>query len=446
MSVFTMSAKTAPVSIITGEPSHLLSGVRNFVEPDVGKLALRMRTVVGEQAEQIRHDAPLTVARAAEWLLDNAVEVADVLMAMPVAVPYSRPMLLEAFENTTRRWMDPDRTAALVREESQAPHNSRAVFPQVVFHNLAGNLFVSGWESITYATLLGAASLIRCSEADRIFPSIWAFALSKFSALGTDVAAVCEWDRADFARLRTAAEASDAIVAFGGNDAVRAVREAAPWNRTFAGHGSAHSFAIVSGEELRHNPVEWLSEHCAYDFSLYDQQGCLSPRAIFVEDLHKRDVDRFVDALHGAMVNWSKLLPRRRLSLPDSAALARARDAVLLDAACGGPSRRVSADQDPFLITVKPCHQFTLGPVSRYVDVYLYKDVAEVEAALAPYAGQISTLGVVDPRRSVPGLVRMLRASRVCEIGQMQKPPLSWCLDGYRPLQKMLKFQSVQIR
>lgn len=446
MSVFTMPAKIAPVSIITGETSHLLSGVRNFVEPDVWKLAQRMRGLVGEQAEQIRHDAPLTVARAAEWLLDNAVEVADVLMTTSAQVPYSRPMLLEAFENTVRRWMDPDRAAALVREETQAPHNSRAVFPQVVFHNLAGNLFVSGWESITHATLLGAASLIRCSESDRIFPSIWAFALSKFSALGTDVAAVCEWDRSDFARLRAAAEATDAIVAFGGDDAVRSVREAAPWNHPFAGHGSTYSFSVVSGEELRHNPVEWLAEHCAYDFSLYDQQGCLSPRALFVEDVHSRDVDRFVDALHGAMVNWSKLLPRRRLSLPDSAALARARDSVLLDAACGGQSRRVSADQDPFLITVKPTQQFQLGPVSRYVDIYLYKDIAEVETALAPYGGQVSTLGVVDPRRSAPGLIRSLRVARVCEIGQMQKPPLSWCLDGQRPLQKMLKFQSAQIR
>src|SRR5690606_28292668 len=124
-----------------------------------------------------------------------------------------------------------------------------------------------------------------------------------------------------------------------------------------------------------------------------------SPRAVFLEDSHSRDVDRFVDALHASLVNWETILPRRRTSLQDSAALARARDTVLLDAACGGPSRRVSVEKDPFLLTVKPTSQFALGPVGRYADVYLYKDLDEVRQMFAPLQGHLSTLGVVDPKR-----------------------------------------------
>lgn len=277
-----------------------------------------------------------------------------------------------------------------------------------------------------------------------MFPGIWALALSKFSVLGSDVAAVCEWSRTDYERFYAAAENSDAVVAFGGEQSVRAVRETTPWNRPFASHGSTVSLSVISGEELRHHPVEWLAEHCAYDVALYDQSGCLSPRAIFVEDLRSRDVDRFVDALHGALVNWEKVLPRRQLSLEDAAALARARDEVLLDAACGGPSRRVSADDDGFLLTVKPAAYFSLGPVNRYADVYLYSDIADVRQVLQSLRGHISTVGVVDLRRPIAELISDLRVSRVCEVGKMQRPPLAWCLDGYRPLQKMLRFQSVQ--
>jgi acyl-CoA reductase-like NAD-dependent aldehyde dehydrogenase len=433
-----------PMTVLTGERLHVLSGLRNLVEPDVEKLAGRLRGRATDQAEQLRHDAPLVISRAAEWVMDNAREIADSIFAGATDVPFSRAMLLEAFGNTLRRWQDVERLTTFVREETHGIAYARPIFPQVVFHNLAGNLFVSGWESITYATLLGAASLVRCSENDRVFPAVWALAISKFSPLGSDAVAVCEWPRNDYGRFAAAAETANATVCFGGDQAVRAVRETTPWNKPFAGHGAAVSFSIIMADELRHNPVEWLAERCAYDIAVYDQQGCLSPRAVFVEDVHSRDVDRFVDALHGALVNWEKVLPRRRITLEDSAALARARDAVLLDAACGGPSRRVSVDKDPFLLTVKPVGQFSLGPVDRYADLYLFKDIEEVRQVLAPLQGHLSSLGVVEPKRMPVALASALKVPRICELGQMQRPPLAWALDGYRPLQKMLRWQSVQ--
>lgn len=423
---------------------RILEGLNNLVSPNVPMVIADLRECCTPRAEQMRHEAPAAIARAAGWLLSNSEEICDVVAAGVGDLPMSRQMLIESFHNCVGRWNDADRLRTLVREETLNLNVGRPLVPGVVFHNLAGNLFLSGWESITNASLLGAASLVRCSENDRVFPGIWAYALMRANSLFADSIAICEWSASDSGRFRHAVELSDAVVCFGSDESVQAIRQATPWNKPFAGHGSTVSFSILTAEELRNNPVEWLAEGCAYDFGVYDQQGCLSPRAIFIEDLYSRDVDRFIDALHSAMVLLEKNLPRALISLADRAALARARDNVLLDAACGGVGRLVSSHNDLFLMTVKAVQQFSLGPVNRYIDVYLYKQFSEVEHLLRPFRDRTSTIAVADPRRSPAHLMSGLQVKRVCEVGSMQTPPLAWCLDGLRPIQKMLRFQTVQ--
>lgn len=431
------------MTVVMGETLNLPSSTNNHFQPEISALVERLRARASDHPDAIREQAPRTIAQAARWVLDNAETLVDNIISAGHS-DFSRPMLLEAFDNTLHRWTDADRLKNLQREDTHAPRNARVRYPKVVFINLAGNLFLSGWEAITHAALIGASSIVRCSEADRVFPGIWARALARFSPLGSDVAVICEWPREDYGRFCAVTEKADAVVAFGGDRAVENVRQITPWNTPFAGHGSTVSLSLITAEELRHSPVELLADQCAYDFAIYDQQGCLSPRAIFVQDTDSRDVDRFVDALHGAMVNWQSRLPRRQLTLEDSAALARSRDEVLLDAACGGQARRVSTDSDPFLVTVKPASYFTLGPVNRYADIYLFNSLDEVENALRPLTGRISTIGVVHPGQSASTLINSLRITRVCEVGSMQRPPLAWYLDGLRPLQKLLRIQTIQ--
>lgn len=424
---------------------HILEGLKNHVTPDVGSLCQALRAESLKDGDTLRHEAPFIVSRAAEWILEYSEEICEVIEAGTRGLPMSRPMLIEAFNNCVSRWIDPERLRGLVREECSSLNVGRPLLPRLIFHNLAGNLFVSGWESITHATLLGAASIVRCSEHDRVFPSVWARALEMAAREVSGLIAVCEWPSEDVGRFKRAINEADATVAFGSDESVYELRRLGAWNKPFSAHGSAVSFAMITAEELRNSPVEWLAEGSAYDFAAYDQQGCLSPRALFLEDRHPRDVDRLVDALYAAATLLERNLPRNVLTLEERAAMARMRDEVLLDAACGGTSRRVSTDKDPFLITVKPISNFSLGPVNRYINIYLYKDLSEIEAALGSLRGRISTLGVPDPRRAPSEFLSNLEIKRVCPLGSMQIPPLSWCLDGYRPLQKFFRMQSIQI-
>lgn len=423
---------------------HILEGLKNFLQPDVTMVCRELRHYHARHGEHLRKDAPAVVAKAASWVLANADRICDDLEAGVARLPMSRPMLKEAFRNCLERWTNAGDLMALVKAETIGLPSAKPHYPQVVFHNLAGNLFVSGWESLTESMLLGACSIVRCSQLDPVFPAIWAYALGLANPMFRDAIAICEWDARDLERGRLASTESDAVVVYGADDTVNALKESVPWNKPYAGHGSTFSFALISRGDIQNGGLERLADCCAYDFIVYDQQGCLSPRAMFVEDHDERYVDRFVDAVYLAMKRWENDLPRQRLLLEDQAALARARDEVLLDAACGGTGRMVSRTDDKFLVTVKPVEQFKLGPVNRYLDMYLYKEPVEVVRALSDYRGHLSTLGVAEPRKlNLIGSEELL-ISRVCELGSMQVPHLGWCLDGYRPLQKLFRFQTVQ--
>src|SRR5690606_18998027 len=121
-----------------------------------------LRHQAGARGEKLRKDAHTTVAAAAEWILQHADEICDIIEAGTPRMPMSRQMLAEAFRNCVGRWTDADDLKSFVKEECAALSSGHPVFPQVIFHNLAGNLFLSGWESIPHAVLLGAASLVRC--------------------------------------------------------------------------------------------------------------------------------------------------------------------------------------------------------------------------------------------------------------------------------------------
>src|SRR5690606_25437645 len=119
--------------------------------PDVPHVVANLREKCVSRCEQMRHEAPVAIARASEWILANSDEICDVIAAGVEKLPMSRPMLSEAFHNCVGRWTDADRLRALVREETLNLNVGRPLLPAVVFHNLAGNLFLSGWESITHA-------------------------------------------------------------------------------------------------------------------------------------------------------------------------------------------------------------------------------------------------------------------------------------------------------
>lgn len=325
---------------------------------------------------------------------------------------------------------------ALVRLQQSGLASSpthKSLPPRCIFHVFAGNLFLSGWESLVHAALCGSANIVRCAEVDPLFPGVWQEALREVDPDFARTLMVGWWPHEWTSVTRMATHVSDATVAFGSDASVEAIRALAPPSRRFVPHAARVSYAVIEPEALHEGTLARTAELLAYDFSVYDQQGCLSPRAAFLlgSDKPTDTIRHFAEELAGHMRRIAERLPRPRLSLEDGAAQAREREATLVLAASGGYGLVASRPDDPFLVTLRPITTYRPGSLNRFCDL---RYVSSPDCVPVSERGRIATLGVAGNPENWLDWASRLRIPRICKVGQMQRPPLGWAHDGYTAL------------
>ena len=393
---------------------------------------------------RVRAAAPAAIAAAARRLLEMAGDPdgdpAPLVSESAAAIGMHPRAAAEALRNLLAP-MTGEALAVLQQQAFQPVAGAVPVGPRLVFHVLAGNLFVSGIESVIHALLAGAGSIVRCSAADRRFPLLWRDALAEVDPEMAEAVQVAWWPHDETGTTRGVAACSDVVVAFGGDEALRAVAALVPPGVRFVAHGPRTSFALISPDDLTGGRSAATAAALAYDLSVYDQHGCLSPRGVFLPAQADTAPEHFATLLAGAMRNVAERLPRRPLTLEDAAALARGRDEAILSAVATGdaPPPLHSRPDDPFVVALRPCLPFVPGPADRFADLRAYADAADVAHALAPWRGRIGCLGAGSPALWTD-LAARLRAPRLCLLGTMQRPPLGWPHDGRPPITDLLDY------
>lgn len=318
--------------------------------------------------------------------------------------------------------------------------------PAVVFHVPAGNLFLSAVESLIHASLCGACSLVRAPSSGREALFLWLTCLEEADPRTAQTVALGRWPR-DASRLTgECAARADAVVAFGDDDSVRSVRNQVPPGTRFLAHGAKLSFAVIGAEALAADEAQLrrLARELAYDFSVYDQQGCLSPRAAFLQATDLDHALSFARRVRDAMAELAHRLPPPPLGLEEAAALTRTRANAAVESAAGGPMQLLSAMADPFVVTLSPARDYRPGCLNRNADLRVFGDLEELIGLLSPWRGRISTMGVAGAPEA-GRLARALRVPRLCPVGQMQRPPLGWLHDGHLPLVSLIDWSGQEM-
>ncbi|MCX7019033.1 MAG: hypothetical protein NTY46_08615 [Candidatus Sumerlaeota bacterium] len=425
---------------------------------DVEQTVMRLRAFNGERGDWLFERAPMALSEAAALFLSErtglmaysltgfpgkAVEAGKRIGMEPTMV---REALGNFFAPVTKDALEDLRAAQLACSPP-----SRVLKPALVFHVLAGNLFLPGIESMMTASLCGACSLARCSSADREFPALWIDALRTVDAEFARGTAAGWWPHDERDVTRAAARDADAVVAFGDDSSVADVLAHAPPTARRIAHGARISFAIIAREGLESGNVPVIARALAYDFTVYDQQGCLSPRAAFIENGGGVTPAEFARLLCAEMAALAERLPRRALALEEKAALAQARDDALIEAACGGAEPGgvlLSATDQPdgvladrsFIVTLRALKGYAPGCVNRCCDLRVFSEAGALRAALTPWRGRISTLALCGSQLRWQETADELRAARICAPGQMQKPPLGWPHDNRPALSDLVRY------
>ena len=286
----------------------------------------------------------------------------------------------------------------------------------------AGAIPMPTLEAMIAPLVLGSTVSIRPGHRDRITAPSFRDALRELDeGLGASVAVV-ETERGDEAALAAHLEA-DAVVVSGSDDSVAAIRERSRPGTRFIGYGHRLSVAVVGG-----GPSPEAARALALDVSLWDQLGCLSPRAVFALG----DADSWASALAGALEEVATRLPRGEVALDAAAAIRLERSEAEVRRAAD--ERIVLHSGADWTVVREADAIWRRSPLHRFVRLHPVEDEAGVARALEPLGAVLSTIGFAP---GIEGIVAGL-APRSAPLGSMQTPPLHWNHDGIGTLRPLL--------
>lgn len=273
----------------------------------------------------------------------------------------------------------------------------------LVFVNLAGNVFSACVRPIVIASLLGTRVLLRASSRAQAFPKAFADAL-EFPV------EVVEFEKSDERAYAKAGREADVVELFGSDETLDSI---------LANTGKMNARVIRRGTGI--GVVDWNMEGppdreldaLAQDVIAFDQRGCLSPRVVVAPE--SVDLTKAAQQLARAIDSLNTRFPRAPFdehTKAESSAWLATGDA--LGVVVRGESCAMVIDDDDAL---------GLGPTGRHL---LFRRTLDPRfRKWSKVVGAFSAPGSFARHRQLGN-----ETTRFCQVGQMQRPNLFESADG----------------
>jgi len=401
---------------------------------EVRRVAADLRTA-RERVLRPRPIADVLAALAAvieRWLDPQAPLRRRAEAELPEATGFSAamirhglPLMLEPLRGTA--------VARLLDEEIGGPAQvDHAAGTPLIVHVLSGNLPALAAAPSVLSLAIKSAALVKASGGDRVFPPLFVESIGEVDEDLAKCVAAVYWTggRRD---VETAAfGAADLVVAAGSEATVADIADRVPGR--FIGHGHRISFAGIARESLK--DAEEIAARLAYDVTLWDQQGCLSPQLAYVERGGSLPVEEFAAEVGRQLERLAGELPARRLVLDEQASIQRFRqeaewrgvrgEEISVFASSGSLSWTVVYDAAPAFLPTALNRTLWIKPIAS---------LNELADLLPPVRRYLEAAGVAAPEERRADLATILAGAgvhRICPLGEMQRPDLTW-RPGGRP-------------
>jgi Acyl-CoA reductase (LuxC) len=332
---------------------------------------------------------------------------------------------------------DAKRLDAMCATPVEQKQNRMAIInaPEFQVHIAAGNIPNPALMSIVFGLLTRSAQFVKCASGASFLPRLFAHSIYEADAKLGACLEVAEW-RGGNAALETALFAeADCVTATGGDETLAAIRAQLPVKIRFLGHGHRVSFGFVASGDLYGSSAKKIVARAADDVVAWNQLGCLSPHVIYVQLGGEVFPEHFAQLLADELEKRETIEPRGELPAEHAATIAARRGIYEVRAAHSPETTRhwCSKDSTAWTVIYEADARFQLSCLNRFIYV---KAVADLTAALRgadDIRGKVSTVGIAVPDDKAQEIATQLArwgATRVCPLGQMQNPPLTWRHDG----------------
>ena len=300
-------------------------------------------------------------------------------------------------------------------------HHAMAVGPGTILHIISGNTPTAGLQSLIRGLLLGAHNLCKV-------PSSGMSELTEFrGALPEELASRVEIKRQ---LPEEWIEKAEAVIAFGTDKTIAQIRSRLRPGQIFVPHGHKLSFGVIFEDADLASAAG-----AARDASIFDQQGCLSPHVFFVA----QEPLAYAAKLAAEMARVHERQPRGALSLSEANAIRQLRSELTFRLSNDEPVAVLeSTDSTAWTVAFDAAPGFPRSPLNRFIFVKPFpEDFAETLADVRPH---LSCAGIWPPTAGNARTLAALGVARICPVGRMQLPPVTWHQDGQQVLAPLVRW------
>jgi hypothetical protein len=306
--------------------------------------------------------------------------------------------------------------------------------PELLVHIAAGNIPNPTIFSIVLGLLTRSAQFVKCARGTSLLPRLFAHSIYEVEPKLASCLEIAEWPGGTDALEQALFAEADCATCTGSDETLDAVRNKLPARVRFIGHGHRVSFGYVTGDALTRFELPKTVLRAAADVVAWNQLGCLSPHLFYVEHGGAVGAERFAELLAEELAKQEALEPRGALPTEAAAVIASRRSVYEVRAAATNDTKLWRSEgSTAWTVVYEADPQFQLSCLNRFIYVKPVADESEALRHAESVRGKVSTVGLGatgDRARELATQFARWGVTRLCPLGAMQQPPLTWRHDG----------------
>ncbi|MGG0383456.1 acyl-CoA reductase [Priestia filamentosa] len=326
---------------------------------------------------------------------------------------------------------------------------SKAFGPRTIFHVFSGNVpGVQIW-SLIMGLMVKSSAIGKVSMAEPLFPVLFTESLAEVDERLAETIAILPWKGGTNELEVTTIETSDAVVVYGTNNTVEKLRSKVPPHKKFLSYGHKISFSLIGKEALTPDLYYQTIQKVAEDISVYDQQSCLSPQTVFVEEGGGISAKQFAQMLGAELERYHKKRPRAKLTDEEAMSIQRLRSRFELESLQQDNVTVLSSERGTSWTVIY--HKelgFEGSPLNRSIHVYsVVESIEQAVHIIKPYQQYLQSCGLaVAPSRlfQLAGRLGELGVNRITPVGEMNQAKPGWHHDGGFNLLDLVRMTDIE--
>jgi hypothetical protein len=310
---------------------------------------------------------------------------------------------------------------------------ARAMSPALLVHVWAGNVPGLPLWSMICGLLVKAGGLGKVARAEPLVAGWFAQTLAEVEPRLADCVAVAWWPGGEAVTEAQVFGLADHVLAYGGDETLADLRTRVPVGTPLQLHGHKLSLGVVSAQALGVRQAQITARLAALDVVRYEQMGCYSPQAFYVERGGQVTPREWCDLLAAELAVLQHKYPR---PTPDLAH-AMAMSSWVQSRAWSDDDQDVVVlgnEEDAWrVLFAERARVLSPSALGRGVEVMAVDHLDAVPALIAPRRHWLQTLGVAAPPERLLALATLLGevgVTRLCALGSMTAPTAGWHHDG----------------